>query len=115
MMIGGPETDEQCGSAPRRLRGAMLSAAVGEGLLDPFIAGKALPPGKSHIEKLKDAEEMKRQVLRAQSLAGFLKKQRLTPPHGCASCGKTISANKTKCGACATAAASSSVPASLRD
>lgn len=82
---------------PGRLSVSMLSAAVGQGLLDPFIAGKKMPAAKSHMEKLKDAEEMKRQVLRAQSLAGFLKKQRLTPPHKCA-CGKTISANKTHCG-----------------
>lgn len=102
-------------SHSRRLSASMLSAAMSQGLLDPLIAGKTLPATPSRMEKLKDAEEMKRQILRAQSLAVFLKKQRLTPPHGCASCGKTISANKTKCGACATSAASSSAPAFPRD
>lgn len=101
MMYGGPEIDAATAPRPRRFRNAALDAAAGKGLLDPLVAGKTLPPGKSHMEKIKDAEEMKRQVLRAQSLAGFLKKQRLTPPHGCVTCGKTISANKTKCGACA--------------
>ncbi len=83
----------------RRISNAALSAAIGQGLLDPLIAGRSMPPDKSHMEKLKDAEEMKRQVLRSQSLATFLKRQRLTPAHGCATCGKTISANKKYCGA----------------
>lgn len=86
--------------APRRLSAPALRAAISQGLLDPFIAGRSMPPDKSHMEKLKDAEEMKRQVLRSQSLRSFLKRQRLTP-HGCATCGKTISANKKFCGACA--------------
>lgn len=85
---------------PRRLSPVALRAAMSQGLLDPLIAGKTLPAAPSHNEKLHDVAKMQKDHLRTQSLGMFLKKQRLTPPHKCA-CGETISANKTKCGACA--------------